>query len=249
MFFLNCESAVINTTTKVAPLLSTMSWSSAHGLPHGFWSHHRPQLSLQAEVGLWTQTRSTGLRWQHRPLTSTWLLVAAQCSFKLTWARPPLNQYHWLTHDPQQHNIPPPSLKKVQSRKWTILLLSLHSCSETGNPNAVAVRHIQEESLRNSTPSISPGMTLSSVVFILFSNLVLPSPLHKERTALLFHFSHLLITHLVIVVELPACNLKKAGSRSHLWLVQHLLIGLSKRKIGNVVCLHKMLSITINRNT
>lgn len=53
----NCASAVIHTTAKVASSLFTVHWSWDHGLPYGFWSHHRPRIWPQAEVGLWTQTR------------------------------------------------------------------------------------------------------------------------------------------------------------------------------------------------
>lgn len=114
------------------------------------------------------------------------------CSVQLlTWVRPQLHQDRWPTYG-RQHNRSQQSLKKDQPRKSTILL-SLHYCP-------VAVRHTQEQSLWDSTSSNIPGQTLSTVVFNLLSNMLLPSPLHRASTASPLHLSHLSSTHLVIVV-------------------------------------------------
>jgi hypothetical protein len=43
--FLNCASAVIDITVKVAHLLYMDSGSMDYGLPRDFWCHHRPNFS------------------------------------------------------------------------------------------------------------------------------------------------------------------------------------------------------------
>lgn len=48
--FLNCVSAVINVTAKVAYLHFSIHWSMDHRLPHGFWCQQRPQIGLPVVV-------------------------------------------------------------------------------------------------------------------------------------------------------------------------------------------------------
>lgn len=61
--FLNCVSAVINITAKVASLMFIDNGSMDNGLLHGFWWQHRP----------WTWPLK-----QPEPRTSTWLQAAAK---------------------------------------------------------------------------------------------------------------------------------------------------------------------------
>lgn len=47
----------INITANTASLLSTVSGNMEHGLLHGFWQWHRPQLGPPITVGSWAQAR------------------------------------------------------------------------------------------------------------------------------------------------------------------------------------------------
>ena len=54
--FLNCASAVIDITVKVAHLLYMDSGSMDYGLLHVLCHQHRPGTGLPVVLGLWTQT-------------------------------------------------------------------------------------------------------------------------------------------------------------------------------------------------
>lgn len=91
---LSCESAVINITAKAASLLFPVRWSTAHGLPHGFWWRTQPAGRSPTQIRTSEAAQTTDLsktsgsrsghsqqycpKSQHSPRTPMWLQVAAQ---------------------------------------------------------------------------------------------------------------------------------------------------------------------------
>lgn len=57
--FLNCASAIIDVTAKVAYVLFMSCGNVDHRLPLGLWHPHIPRTGLPVAVGPWTQMRSS----------------------------------------------------------------------------------------------------------------------------------------------------------------------------------------------
>jgi hypothetical protein len=69
--FVNCESEVTNTTENAVSLPLTVSRSTDHGHPHGFWQQDKPwtrgHVDAMGQAALLPETRLMGVPW-----TATW---------------------------------------------------------------------------------------------------------------------------------------------------------------------------------